>query len=193
MPSAATLIAALSDTEIARRVGIPHDSARLSYVVRQKTVSTFDEFADLIGDYYNYHMSHTVYPGVTTPRDEAVASAKELLEQQYRRQNKTIVSAFEDARAGVSSGIRGVLDLLADAIKARSTEHYIREVFDRHVAPSSWETKVEVVRQFIRDHKAELQSTIRVDTPECYAHDYQDLIRAYAHTLTSIATVGRRG
>ena len=82
------------------------------------------------------------------PTSEAYGRAKELLEREYRKRNGDIVSAFNDACDGTNGGLRAVLDAIADGLKAEVIERYITDVFDRYVAPNSWESKVDIIRQF---------------------------------------------
>jgi hypothetical protein len=192
MPSIHTILAALDEREIARRVGLPHDEARMRYPLQRNTVDSFDEFADQIGDYYAYHLSACVGNGGRFPRGEAIGRAKELLDREYRRRHGDIVSAFTDARDSLNSGMRGILDVIADGLKFESIERYIREVFDRHIAPNAWEVKVEIIRQFIRECGANLSSSIRSDQPERYAQNYQDLIRSYINGLRETSSILRR-
>jgi len=85
-----------------------------------------------------------------------------------------------------------VLDKLAGALKAESVEMYIREVFDRHVAPNTWQDKVTIIRQFISQCGVHLASSIRADEPERYARDFQELIRAYSAALQRTSSIARR-
>lgn len=192
MSSITRLIEALDEREIARRIGIPHDEARMRYPLRSNTVGDFDDFADLIGDYYNHHFTHCVSRGGSLSRAEAAGRAKEILEKEYRRRNGTIVTAYNDAHDGTNGGVRGVLDAIAEALKAESVERYMREVFDRHVAPNAWEQKVDIIRQFIRQCGANLSSAIRSDQPERYAQDFEELIRSYVEALQRTSSVFRR-
>ena len=48
------LLAELDERAIAKRVGIPHDEARMSYQLRDNLVNSFEEFTWVIADYYNY-------------------------------------------------------------------------------------------------------------------------------------------
>jgi hypothetical protein len=185
-------MAALDERTIAQRIGIPHDEARMRYSLQSNTVRTFDDFSDRIGDYYNYHVTTCVSRGGRLSRAEAAGRAKEILEQEYRRHNGNIVSAFNDANDGTNGGLRAILDRIAEALKAESLERYTRDVFDRHVAPSSWEDKVEMIRQFIRHCGAYLGSSIRADQPERYAHDYQELIRSYVAAMRRTSSIFRR-
>jgi hypothetical protein len=88
--------------------------------------------------------------------------------------------------------MRIVLDTIADRLKDESVERYIRDVFDRHVAPNSWEQKVEIIRQFIDQTGVDLGSSINKDQPERYAHNYMELIRTFIEGLKRTTSVFRR-
>jgi len=186
------LLAALDERHIAQRVALAHDEARMRYPLQSNTVGTFDHFSNTIADYYNHHFTACVSLGGALSRAEAAGRAKELLEQQYRRDDGDIVTAFNDAHDGTNGGMRVVLDKIAEALKTESVERYIREMFDRHVTPNSWELKVEIIRQFIRQCGANLASSIRADQPERYAQNYQDLIRSYVDSLQRTSSIFRR-
>ncbi|MBL7223990.1 MAG: hypothetical protein ISS72_09055 [Candidatus Brocadiae bacterium] len=187
-----TFLAALDERQIARRVGLRHDEARLQYPLRRNTVASFDAFTSAIADYFNHHFTQCVSNGGALPPAEAAGRAKEILESEYRRRNGDIVSAFNDAHDGTNGGLRVVLDTIAEALKKESVERYIRDVFDQHVAPNSWNDKVEIIRQFIRRCGANLTSSIRTDQPERYAQNYQELIRSYVDALRQTSSIFRR-
>jgi len=182
----------LEERTIAQSIGILHDEARMRYPQRSNTVGTFDEFSGIIGDYYNYHFTTCVSYGGRLPRDEATGRAKELIEKEYRRHNGDIVSAFQDASLGLNGGLRRILDTIAEGLKAESVQRYIRELFDRHIAPNSWEQKVDMIRQFIAQCGMTLSSSIRADQPERYAHHYSELIRSYCEALRQTSSIFRR-
>ncbi len=71
-------------------------------------------------------------------------------------------------------------------------ERYIRDVFDRYVAPNSWEQKVEIIRQFIAQCGVHLASSIRADQPERYAKSYRELIDQYVSALQRTSSIFRR-
>ena len=188
----ASLIQALDERTIARSVGIAHDEARMNYRLASNTVSDFDEFSRIIGDYYAYHHGRCVAVGGRLSSADATGHAKRILEQAYRRQNGDVTSAFNDARDGVNRGLSGVLDIMAESLKAEAVENYIREAFDRHVTPNSWEQKVEIIREFIQKFGIHLSSAIKADQPERYAQDYAELIRSYTQELKKTSAMFRR-
>jgi len=187
-----SVLAALDERQIARHVGLAHDEARMQYPLRRNTVDSFEEFTSVVANYTSYHYARCVSFGGSLPPAEAAGRAKEILEREYRRRDGDIVTAFNDACDGTNGGLRAALDTIAEALKAESVERYIRDVFDRHVAPNSWETKVEIIRQFIRQCGAYLASSIRADQPERYAHDYNELIRSYVRALQQTSSIFRR-
>ena len=187
-----TLLAALDDREIAQQIGLPHDEARMRYPLHSNTVADFDEFSDVIADYYNYHFGECVSRGGSLSRAEAAGRAKEILDKEYRRREGDIVSAYNNGHDGTNGGMRVVLDTITEGLKAECVERYIREVFDRHVAPNVWEDKVEIIRQFIVRRGDILASSIRENQPERYAQNYEELIRSYVKALQGTSSIFRR-
>ena len=187
-----SMLAALDEREIARQIGTHHDEARIRYYLPANTVRNFPEFKDVITDYYNYHHTTCVSRGGSLALSEAYGRAKELLEREYRKKHGDIVSAYNDAHDGTNGGMRVVLDTLAEGLKAEAIELYITDVFDRHVAPNSWDQKVDMIRQFISYCGNILSSSVVASQPERYAHDYSGLIRSYVEGLQQTSANFRR-
>ncbi|MFH0794375.1 MAG: hypothetical protein V2A74_10125 [bacterium] len=192
MVSIRSLMHALSERMTAQEIGIPHDEARIQYRLNSNTVRSFEEFSDVMADYYVHHYSLCVAIGARFTRGEATSRAKEILTREYRRRNGDIVTAYNDAKDGTNGGLRSLCDMIADALKAESVERYVRDVFDRHVAPNSWEDQVEIIRQFIAECGTLLSANIRTDQPERYARNYEELIRAYVESLKRTSPIFRR-
>lgn len=187
-----SLLSALDERTMAQRVGIPHDEARMRYPIESNTIGTFERFSAVITDYCNYHYTGCISNGGQLSPDDAYARAKELLERDNRRRRGNIVSAFNDAHDGTNGGMRGILDTIADGLKAEALENYVTAVFDRHVAPNSWDQKVDMIRQFISWFGNILPSSIDASTPERYAQDYAGLIRAFVQGLQQTSAIFRR-
>ena len=192
MVSIEALLEELDERKIAKKVGLPNDNARISYALKSNIVGNFDEFNRIIGDYYNHHFTQCVSKGGNLSISEASGRAKEILDREYRRRDGDVVTAFDDAHEGTNGGLRVVLDTIAESIKAESTERYIRDVFDRHVAPNAWDKKVEIIRQFINQTSVTIGSSINKDQPERYAQNYQDLIRSFVNGLQRTSSIFRR-
>jgi hypothetical protein len=187
-----SLLAELDERTIARRIGIPHDMARLSYPLRSNTVKSFDEYNWIIGDYYNHHFTRCISHGGKLPSSEAASRAKEILEQEFRRRGGDIVMAYNFAAEGIEGGLRVQIDQIAEGLKAQSVERYVRHIFDAHVSPNSWEQKVEIIRQFIDQCGPFLSSSIQTSDVTRYARDFQDLIKSYLTALQNTSSIFRR-
>jgi hypothetical protein len=192
MASIDNLLAELDERTIAQRIGIPHDEKRMQYHLSSNTIRDFDEFTYIISDYYSKHFTGCVSTGGTMSQAQAASRAKRLLEREYRRQGGDIVTAYNDAHDGTNGGVRHILDMIAEGLKAESVEDYIQDVFDRHVTPNSWEQKVEIIRQFIARCGVYLASSIRTDQPERYAGNYRELVNSYISQLQKTSSIFRR-
>jgi len=188
------LLAALSEENIARRVTIPHDEAREHFRrLPTNTVPDFATFCDLLGEYFAFHHSVCVSHGGRLSRIDATALAKEIIATHYRQRYRgNLVSAYMDAHLGTNGGVRGILDALADGIKAEALARYTREVFDRFVPPNQWTTQLELVRQFILRCGVDMSPRITVADAPKFARDYEELITTYVQTLRQQSAVFRR-
>jgi hypothetical protein len=188
-----SLLSALDERTIAQRIGIPNDEARMRYHLRSNTVEDFDQFSAVIADYYNHHHTICISNGGSLSPSEAYGRAKELLERDYKkRRGGDIVSAFNDAHDGTNGGMRVVLDVIAEGLKAGVVERYISDAFDRHVAPNSWEQKVDMICQFIAWGGNILSVSVDASQPERYAQNYSELIKVYVQGLQQTSSIFRR-
>ena len=186
------LLSALNERTIAQQVGIEHDQARAGYRNYSVTIDTYDEFERIIAGYYMHNYSRCVARGGRVDYSQASGFAKNLIERDYRKKNGDISSAFDDACYGTNGGMRQILDIIADGLKAQAIENYIRSVFDRIVKPADWQEKVEIIRQFIDCCGTNLHDSINPRTPERYAQNYTELIRAYVDGLRNVSSIFRR-
>jgi hypothetical protein len=191
MPDINALLADLEERRIAR-IGIAHDEARMRFPLVSNTVTDFADFKNIITAYYNYHFTTCVSRGGSLPASQAYRQAKLLLEHDYRRRHGDIVSAFNNARDGTNGGLRVILDLICDGLKAEMVEAYVTDIFDRQVAPHAWEQKVEVVKQFIALCGPYLSSSIKAAQPERYARDWTELVQSYVAGLRETSSIFRR-
>ncbi len=190
--SVSHLLAELEERYIARHIAIDHDEQRMGYHLSSNTVRNFDEFSRITADYYNYHVTRCVSVGGRLSSSQAASRSKALVEQEYRRRGGDIVMAYNDAHDGTNGGLRAVLDIIADGLKAEAVEDHIRDVFDRYVAPNSWSQKVTIMRKFLDRTRMLLGSSVRADQPERYAQSYQELIRSYTDALKTTSSIFRR-
>ena len=192
MSSIDSLCDALDEVIIARNVGNAHDEARAQYHPKRNIVSSFDEFSDLIAEYYSYHIGQCVVQGGRLAHFEAAGRASEILESEYKRQGGSLMSAYKDANDGTNGGMRIILDVIAEHLKEESVERYIRHAFNQHVDPTSWPQKVEIISEFIDRNRHILGSSIDAAHPERYAQNYDELIKAFMDALKRSSKIFRK-
>jgi hypothetical protein len=186
------LLKEVDDLNIARKVSNEHDKARVKFPLSSNTVKDFDEYCRIIGDYVRYHNSVCISEGGYMSQAEAVGLGREIIEQEYRRKGSDFIGAYNDARDGVNGGLRAILDVITEGLKAISVERFIRHTFDRYVAPNSWDQKVAIIREFINHCGTHLSYSIQADKPERYAASYYELIRNYVESMRRTSSVFRR-
>ena len=193
MTSIESLLHELDERTIAQSVAVPHDEARMSYHLNRNTVDDFEEFSEIIADYYAHHHSACVSRGGRMSRAEAMGRAKEIVEGHYQRRFRSdIATAFSNAHDGIEGGLGAILDIIANTMKEESVERHIRNAFDQHVTPNSWDDQVEIVRQFIIRCGMHMSPCVSSDHVERHARDYQQLIRSYVDGLKSTSGMFRR-
>jgi hypothetical protein len=189
MTSIKSLLSELDPKYITRIRSKFHVHARTKYRPKYEKVDSFEKFSEAIGDYYNFHFTTCVSNGGSLPMTDAIHRAKEILKREYRRQGKDIVSAYKDAQDESDVGLFGILNIIYEGLKAEAVESWVREAFDRHVAPSEWEQKVDIIKQFIDHCGPSLSSSIDTDHPERYADNYEELIRGYVRGLQETSSI----
>lgn len=193
MNRARSLLDELCEIEIAQKVTNRHDETRMQYRLHSNTVGNYEEWRDILGDYYNYHMSNCVTHGGRFSNAEAASRAEDQVERAYRQTHRgDLMNAYQDAKTGTNSGLRGQLDMIAEGIKSEAVDRYTRDVFARHVDPSSFDSKVDLIRDFIANCGVDLRSSIDVNRPERYANNYMELLLAFNHALRQTSSIFRR-
>lgn len=186
------LMAELDERRMAQLIGGMHDNSRVRFPLHKNTVDNFDEYEKVLGAYVNAQYTASVTRGGSLSRADAVSRAKGILEREYRRRGGDIVSAYNDAHDGTNGGLRAQLDIICDALKNESLEHYIRDVFDRHVRPNAWPEKVAMIRSLIARFGSLLGPSIQADQPERYAHDYHNLVQSLVQAMQRTSAMFRR-
>lgn len=186
------LLAELDEINLAREIGRHHNTARLTYRLRSNTVRSFDEFAWIIGDFYNHYHSSCISHGGRLSIPEATSRAKAILDKAYRRRGGNLQACFSDCLHGLEGGLSKALDVISEELKSSSVENFVRDCIDRHIDPSSWEEKVRAVESLIAQLPAHFRSTIQEHNPERYAASIEDLVRAVAAALRETSSIFRR-
>ncbi|GMW03679.1 MAG: hypothetical protein AMXMBFR84_48130 [Candidatus Hydrogenedentota bacterium] len=192
MPSIQSIIHDLSDTTIADRVTSRHDDARNHYHLRQNRVPNWDDFRAVTGDYYAHHYTSAVTRGGSIERGRAAARAKAILDREYRRRGLGYVAAVNDGIYGTNGGMKTVIDLIAEGIKAQDVSDYYEAVFDAQIKGNVYEDKVAIIRDVFHYYGPVLADTVDLSNPARYANDYRVIIDALVENMRRTSPVFRQ-
>jgi len=181
----------LDEMYLVEHVTKKHDEARIQYYLSKNSVSSDTEFDNIIAEYYDHHYSKCVSVGGAISRANAAGKAKEIINKAYRKMGKDRLDAYYDGKNGLNGGMRAILDLIMDHLKEEAIEHHIRDVLDRHILPSDYDEKVEIIKEIL--DKVQINSNdIDRNRPERYAYNYEELIRLFMETKNIQAAKLRR-
>lgn len=178
------------DEDARTRESIPHDRARASYPLSSTTVNSWQDFEQILADYYRHHC-RGVGGGDYGDASQNLAEAKNLAMRGAGR-NTTIKKLFRDATSGADGGVRQVLDHLADGIKQQFLERYISDKFDAYISPCSIDEATEIIRQFFEKYQHILPTSIDFGKPMYYAANYKEYLNLFAQSMASVASEFRR-
>lgn len=183
----ASLLYDLDPKVIAQRVEAVHNAARAQYQARTMRPASYRDFEEIIGDYYNFHVSRCMVTAGWLSHADAISAAKAILEREYGpRGQGAITGAFNDARCGTNGGLRRILNTIAESLRNQAVKYHVRDAFDRNVAPYKCKARVGIIRQFLAHFGRHLPTSIRIDVPERYADNYEELILAYCEAYKEI-------
>ncbi len=144
------LIHAIDESTLSRKIGIPHDQARNSFHLNKNTEENFQKFCLICGRYYNHHYSRCISNGTRLPDYVAISKAKEILENEAGRRGGNLLTMFNYAKTGTNSGLRYILDVIAEDLKMKAMNQYVTHVFDSMIPRNSWKEKRMAIVQFIK-------------------------------------------
>lgn len=180
------MIEELRARTIAGRVHRPIEARAMDSPFDPEDLRTFATYRDSLGRHYCL-----VY-GREVSEEEAQGRSVQIIEREYRDRGGDIVSAYHDAVEWTNGGIAAQRQMITDAVKRQAGEFYVMAVFDRYLDPTSWEERVEAVRAFIDECRADLVGLVDAEHPERHARDLRDLIRSYIASLERNAALFRR-
>lgn len=192
MPTIQSIMHDLSDITIADRVTSRHDEARNRYHLRQNRVSNWDIFRAVTGDYYVHHYTFAVTRGGSIDPGRAAARAKAILEREYRRRGLGYVAAVNDGISGTNGGMKAVIDVVAEGIKAQDVSDYVEEVFDSQIKGNVFEDKLAIIRDVFHYYGRVLADTVDLSNPARYANDHRTIIDALVESMRRTSPVFRQ-
>jgi len=184
------ILSEISAEKLTNSVTLPIDSARATYLMDSATVNSYQEFTEVIGSFYLHlirHMRNVSEPiDLNAVGDEAIP----LLERTFS-QKGGIRAALAEARSGINGGLRVVLDLMTEQLKREQQEKHVNGVLKLAMDPLDWKAKVNLMEAFLKHIGPHLDPEIASQPPEHFAEHYENIIRAYLHSMDRLKSILR--
>jgi hypothetical protein len=186
------ILSRLNYRELARHVDVPYTAAREDYHPPIAVVTTFAEYAECIGDFYNYVQERCITPGTRRTRADAIQESQRLLEHQLRREGG-MSAGYDRALTGEGGGLSSSFDHILEALKQTATDNFVRSVLQEFFAPvRDYATRREIARELCARIDPQLAPELHRDSPDAAAHDLETLITTYTQMLRELAKTLRR-
>ncbi len=171
--------------ELARKIGLPIDTARARYVMGELLVDSNDEFHDAVSAFYLALLRHTgVVP--SSSADHAVpGESLALLERAFVNKGG-VGAARAEARDGINGGMRFVLDVMTEQYKLEQQSKRVASVLQEALDPLNWNERVAFMRAFLERLGPQLPADLRGEPPERFARHYDLIVKTYVQSLDRV-------
>jgi len=185
------VLAELSEENLAEKVGLRLDEARLSYVTKTVTVRDGFEFNDAITAFYAHMFRHTSSPGGHAKRDALSADAIKLVEKAFEKKGG-YKAALSEGKNGTNGGMRLVFDVMTEYLKQEEKGEYITMVFKVTIDPFDWDAKVRFMEAFMERIGPELPADLRDLPAKKLADNWETIIRHYVELKAKVSDLLKR-
>jgi hypothetical protein len=186
-----SLLAELSEENLARKIGFPLDEARLSYVMDKVTVNDGFEFNDSITAFFAHMFRYTGSPAGHMDTDALSTDAIDLVTEAFERKGG-YKAALSEGLHGINGGLRIVFDAMTEHLKQKQRGKYISMVFKVLVEPLGWDTQVKLMKVFMKRLEPDLPSDLKDLPSEKLASHWEKILRYYVEFKAKMTDLIKR-
>lgn len=168
--------------EMAKKFGIPHYTIRESYTPKKMIVKDYNEFMEIVGDYYRIHYLKRANTDEKTvlPEHYLYGLVRTLLDHLFGNDGG-IEYAYSICVRGIDGGIKMVLDRIYQYFLNEDEDMYATLIIDKAVK-LDWDNKIELVKQYQQKFKGEI-GNIKMKDPNRLAGDLKTLIMNHVKAI----------
>jgi hypothetical protein len=185
------ILSEISEESLTEKFGIPLDSARLCYLPESVTVKDGFEFNEAITAFYAHMFRHTGSPTGQMKKDAVSSEAFDLVENAFERKGG-YKSALSEGMHAVNGGMRLVFDAMTESLKLKRKEDYINMVLKTTMDALDWDSKVRLMKVFMKRIGAELPADLRDLPPDRLEPHWEEIIRYFAESISKVKGLLRR-
>ena len=176
----------LDPVTIAQRFGLLYMGIRETYVPKNIVASSFNEFMAMMADFFK-----TLFLGrlnlkseVAMPTDYSYGFARDILDKAFQGEGG-IEYAYYICKTGVDGGIKTLLDRIYYILLKQDEERYANFILDM-VIQLDWDSKVELMRQYLRRFGNNIPNGYPMKNPEQLAPLCEKIIRDHVQRISEL-------
>ena len=176
---------------LARKVGLPIDAARATYIMKEVTVDSNTAFLELVSAFYLALVRHTGLEPASVDERTIGAEALSMLDRAYKDKGG-IDAAEAEGRNGFNGGMRFIFDIMTEQFKFEQQSKHINSVLKRTFNPLQWNDRVKFTRVFLEQIGPQMPADIRNMPAEKLANHFERIVQVYSKSLDNIKQLLRK-
>ncbi len=176
------ILSEINQTALGRRIGIPLDTARATFVMDTAKVNSYEKFLSIIRAFYLHIMRHYGVLQASGVSNMELDAALGLLEGSYKNEGG-VKGAYAQAQHG---GLRQLLDAMVNHYKREQTEKYVEAVLHQAVDSLSRNGRIDLIKVIKNRLALILPLEIRSQTPEQMEEHCKEMILTYVELAERI-------
>ena len=185
------VLSEISAEALSDKIGIPIDSARAAYVMKEVVTDCSEEFYDIVSAFYLAMLRHTGTEPASADHRTVADESLALLERAFADKGGAS-AALAEGRDGIHGGMRFVLDVMTEQYKFEKQSDHVRRVLQDALDPLDWEQRMAFMRAFLDRMGPQLPPEIRSQPPERFARHYETILQTYVQSLDRVKQLLRR-
>jgi len=183
----AAVLAEISAESIARKIGIPIDAARASFIIGDAIIDSYDCFLELITAFYLVLLRHTGSQRASIDEHTIRSESFALLERAFSDKGG-VNAAWAEVRCPVTCGLGFVLNVVTQRFKTEMRFKHIQRVVQEATDPLNWDSRVTFTAAMLEYMGPALPPEIRAAPAARFAAHCELLLQEYSESLDRVAT-----
>ncbi len=187
------LLLALAPTTLRTQFVVPFQEWREEFTPSFLTTTSHDELMQELGRFVSHLQEHWFRNAIPWPHEQAIATARRLLNQTFgdnRHHEAGVFAAMRACRHGDHGGLRTILDTLTRALQQEALTHYL----DCRVLPMISRLSPRESLQLARAYRDQYRvlAGLELDSAASIAIRWQQVIHQHAHAVLNTNNRGVR-
>ena len=176
------ILSEISRETLTNKFSLPIDTARAVYIMDSVTVTSHEEFKEVITSFYLHLLRHVRKISEPVDLEEAQTEAFDLLEKTFSRRGGS-QAAQAEAKTPLRGGIRFVLDMVTEAFKREEQEKHVRSVLKTAMDPLDRKGKTRIMEALMKRLSIHLEPGINSEDYAYFAPYFELIIKSYVQSV----------